>query len=91
MRKRKFGIDSDGQLSNLLSLMTGDQVATLQHVQDELPTNLKYLAPLLEGYRQAYEAAAPSPPKIPVKVKKIRTQHVLQLLTLLFDSSSNRI
>jgi hypothetical protein len=68
MSKRKFGIDSDDHLSMLVSSTTGDQVAALQQLQDELPTNLKCLAPLLEGFRQACEAAAP-PPRIPVKVR----------------------
>ena len=67
MSKRKFGIDSDDRMSMLVSSMTEAQVAGLPH-QDELPTNLKCLAPLLESIRQAYEAAAP-PPKIPVKVR----------------------
>jgi len=65
MSKRKFG-DCVGGV--LLSSITGDQVAALQHVQDALPVDLKCLAPLLESFRQAYKAAAP-PPKIPVKVR----------------------
>jgi hypothetical protein len=45
--------------------ITGDQVAALQHLQDTLPTDLKCLAlaPLLEVFQKAYEAA------IPVKVR----------------------
>jgi hypothetical protein len=49
------------------SSMTEAQAAALQ---DELPTNLKFLTPLLESIRQAYEAAAP-PPMRPVKATKL--------------------
>jgi hypothetical protein len=72
MSKRKFGIDSDDHMSMFLSSITGDQVAALQHVQERLPTDLKCLAPLLEGFRKADEAAAP-PPKTPVKIRHKNT------------------
>jgi hypothetical protein len=69
MSKRKLGIDSDDCVGGVpLSSITGDQVAALQHVQDALPEDLKCLAPLLESFRKAYEAAAPAP-KVPVKVR----------------------
>jgi hypothetical protein len=68
MSKRKFGIDSDDRMSMLVPSMTEAQIAGLPH-QDELPANLKCLAPLLESIRQAYEAAAPPPPNAPVKVR----------------------
>jgi hypothetical protein len=66
MSKRKFGINSDDYVDVPLPPITRDQLAALQHVQDALPADLKYLAPLLESIRQAYEAALP---KIPVKVR----------------------
>jgi hypothetical protein len=65
MSKRKFGIGSDDRM--IVQSMTEAQVAALQH-QDELPTNFKCLAPLLETIRQAYEAAVPRP-EIRVKVR----------------------
>jgi hypothetical protein len=68
MSKRKFGIDSDDHMSMFVSSMTEAHVAELRHVQDGLPVD-SFLTPLLEGIRQAYEAAAPSPPKTPVKVR----------------------
>jgi hypothetical protein len=66
--KLKFNIDRDDYTSTAISPITGDQVAALQHVQDRLPTDLKYLALLLKGFRQAYETAAP-PYKTPDKVR----------------------
>jgi hypothetical protein len=68
MSKRKFDTGSDDPMSKFASSMTEAQAAALQDLQDELPTNLKFLTPLLETIRQAYEAAAP-PPIIPVKVR----------------------
>ena len=67
MGKRKFSIDS-GDCVNVSLPITGDQVTVLQQIQNELPTNWKCLAPLLDGLQQAYEAAAPRP-KIPVKIR----------------------
>jgi hypothetical protein len=65
MSKRKFGIDSDDRMSMLVSSMTEARIAEPQHVQN----GNSCLAPILETIRQAYEAAAPPPPKTPVKVR----------------------
>jgi hypothetical protein len=67
MSKRKFGIDSDDHMSMLVSSMTEAHVAALKRL-DELPADFGLLEPLLDGIRQAYEAAAP-PPKTPVTVR----------------------
>ena len=67
MGKRKLSIDSDDCVNVSLPI-TRDLAAELEHVQDEIPTSWKFLTPLLESIRQAYEAAAPRP-KIPVKVR----------------------
>ena len=68
MSKRKLGIDSDDQMSMLVSSMTEANVAELRHVQDGLPVD-SFLTPVLESIRQAYEATALPPPKTPVKVR----------------------
>jgi hypothetical protein len=56
----------------VLPLSLGDAVAKLQQHRNVLPTELKCLAPLLEGIREAYERAAP-PHQTPVTVRHQNT------------------
>ena len=65
MSKRKFGVDRDDSIGISVSSTIGARLAALQ---DELPTLLKFLAPLLENIQQAYEIASP-PHKTPTKVR----------------------